>query len=476
MRLLSLRLLSLRKLPMSALDLLFVIVLWLQLQLGNSVEFTNRYHKDNKLNHNSYNNYNNHNNHNHNNHNNAIGKKNHYNSHLISTLVFNNSVTTEQIDYSQRNAYDYEIILQTAHPSIDRQHAVSKKYKIWDHPANVFAGSNVYLLTTNTNSNTDSNTAIDSPTVTEVAEYIHNGGGNTMILPEVPPASSQIHFVIMFLLLPPTISGSIPADVQLTDELLHQLLTKMKFPIHLRIRTVIVYKDRIVYPLGVKFTLPTLREAFVEIVRRSAALKFVKTEVAIDTILNGHVNINDYCYFFGGYSRDDNEVLKTISVYSLVDKEPKLLRTIPFVQDLPLATSAITTDGVRYIYLAAGVSGPKLSGGSKWVYRFDIFTESFKELPPLPENRQSGTLTLFRNKLHYIGGSVDREMTVGMVTHYTMDLSDYNNLKWEVATPLPFSRVSHHTVVLKNENNEESLYVVGKTNYFLPNDTYQLFQ
>lgn len=142
-------------------------------------------------------------------------------------------------------------------------------------------------------------------------------------------------------------------------------------------------------------------------------------------------------YVFGGYT-DGSVIPKTFEadVYDPATDTWELLPDMP----RPMTHAGTVADDTN-IYFAGGVVGSddpddttKIPATTE-VWRFDVETEEWSAMPPLPEPRGAGALALLDDTLHFFGGTgEDRFREVG--DHWALPLDSDDG--WYELAPLPF--------------------------------------
>ena len=105
--------------------------------------------------------------------------------------------------------------------------------------------------------------------------------------------------------------------------------------------------------------------------------------------------------------------------------------------DLPLDVThcnAVAVDG--RLWLVGGYQGAHPGPAVADVWRYDIAANAWSPGPALPRPTAAGTLALVGRTLHYVGGFLDRDATVG--DHWTLAVDGGSG--WEPRAPLPVPR------------------------------------
>ncbi len=147
--------------------------------------------------------------------------------------------------------------------------------------------------------------------------------------------------------------------------------------------------------------------------------------------------VNGKLYLLGGYLTNPSlTVLDRIDVYNPANNT---WRRIAEPMPKPLSHTGTEIQG-NNIYLAGGYVG-KPGGGQIFatqdVWKYNVVTNKWSPLTPLPQARGGGGLELLNGELHFFGGSdLKRQDTA---THWALDLSDPSPT-WIEKAPLPNAR------------------------------------
>jgi N-acetylneuraminic acid mutarotase len=139
-------------------------------------------------------------------------------------------------------------------------------------------------------------------------------------------------------------------------------------------------------------------------------------------------------YVFGGYVDLTFKPTRRSDVYD------PATNTWTRIADLPVGVthSGTVVDGTS-VYFAGGY--PETATFQKYataaVYRYDVPTDTFNAMPPLPAGRGGGALTLLGRELHYFGGS--DAARADTADHWALNL-DNAAAGWAVRAPLPVAR------------------------------------
>lgn len=157
-------------------------------------------------------------------------------------------------------------------------------------------------------------------------------------------------------------------------------------------------------------------------------------------------------YMFSGYT-DLTFVPRSFEafVYDPATQRWSTLAKMP----RPITHAGLAVSGDN-IYLAGGVVGD--STGAKFdatneVWRYNVVSNTWSAMPPLPAPRGAGELAILGRTLHYFGGTgLDRYVSVG--NHWTLALD--GGKTWQTAAPLPNPRNHLADAVVDGK-----LYVIG---------------
>jgi N-acetylneuraminic acid mutarotase len=164
-------------------------------------------------------------------------------------------------------------------------------------------------------------------------------------------------------------------------------------------------------------------------------------------------------YVFGGFNQDTPFFSSTNASQAY----NPVTNTWATVAPMPVAEShtAVATDGT-YIYVAGGyIYNPKTTWqtfGTTDVLRYDIATNTWSSITPLPSPRGGGELDYLDGELHYFGGNDGVNSTatkIAETTHWTLNLNS-PNAQWVTAVPLPAPRNHLASVVLDGK-----IYAMG---------------
>jgi N-acetylneuraminic acid mutarotase len=145
-------------------------------------------------------------------------------------------------------------------------------------------------------------------------------------------------------------------------------------------------------------------------------------------------------YLFGGYIDKSFNPTKRSDVYD------PATNTWKRIADLPKALTHVgTAANGKDIYFAGGYIGKK-PGASTYggqifattdVWKYNVDTNSWSSMPPLPQARGSGELAILNGELHFFGGADIKRVDKG--EHWVLSLDDLKK-GWSSAAPLPNPR------------------------------------
>jgi N-acetylneuraminic acid mutarotase len=155
-------------------------------------------------------------------------------------------------------------------------------------------------------------------------------------------------------------------------------------------------------------------------------------------------------YVFGGYIDTTYTPTRRADVYNPVNN------TWTRITDLPkgLTHSGTAVDG-KDIYIAGGYPAKPASGqifATRDVWKYNVDTNTWTAMPPLPQARGSGALERLGRKLHFFGGSDINRADKG--DHWILALD--SGTGWTPAAPLPNPRNHLADAVLDGK-----LYAIG---------------
>ena len=210
----------------------------------------------------------------------------------------------------------------------------------------------------------------------------------------------------------------------------------------------------------VGFNVPAIRERLADPVTRAFTFALVDVFMTRGTWSEGQsaptpkmeaptAAIDGKLYVFGGFAGTGYgaPVEPMVTVY-----DPKADRWSR-AADLPLDVThcnAVLVDGV--VWMAGGYRGPHPGEVVANVLRYDVAQDAWSEGPPLPVPIAAGTLALLGRTLHYVGGFLDRDTTVGH--HWALAVD--GGTTWEPRAPLPVPRGHLASAVVDGK-----LYAIG---------------
>lgn len=148
--------------------------------------------------------------------------------------------------------------------------------------------------------------------------------------------------------------------------------------------------------------------------------------------------VNGKLYVFGGYLKGNPiRFVSSIDVYNPTatnNKWTRIAKNMP----KPLTHSGTAAEG-KNIYLAGGYVGQPNGGtlfATRDVWKYNVETNTWSSMPPLPQARGGGALEVLGRKLHFFGGSDLKRADRG--EHWVLSLD--GGQRWTQAAPLPNSR------------------------------------
>ena len=180
---------------------------------------------------------------------------------------------------------------------------------------------------------------------------------------------------------------------------------------------------------------PTGPGPFTQITWSNLAAAPIKRAEALRAVINGKV------WVFGGFSDALGPVVRS-------DVYDPATDTWTQIADLPrrLTHAGVAADDVTdSVYFAGGYVGkPGVTGysqtfGTTEVWRYDVATNTYAAITPLPAARAGGGLVLVGTNLHYFSGD---DLSRNNVTdHYVLNLAALSPTStWTTAAPLPAGR------------------------------------
>lgn len=168
----------------------------------------------------------------------------------------------------------------------------------------------------------------------------------------------------------------------------------------------------------------------------------------------GGAQIGDLMYVICGFE-DMATVSTDIHVFDMARKA--WCDPIPVPNDFPHSHTAVSTDGVRYIYVAGGQHGGNCRPAITNVYCLDTQTATWHALPALPAPRYAGSMQLWRGRLHFVGGA-DVDRWTPTTTHWSLSVSgvEAQEPEWQSDTPIPVGGMHRASAVVADQ-----FYVLG---------------
>lgn len=200
---------------------------------------------------------------------------------------------------------------------------------------------------------------------------------------------------------------------------------------------------------NVNFDTSTIRATPTEIKWSTAAPSPIGRTEGIGVTADGKL------YVFGGYINTSFNPTKRSDVYN------PATNTWTQIKDLPKAVTHVGTvvDG-KDIYFAGGYIG-KTPGAQKYggqifatkdVWKYNVDTQTWSAMPPLPIARGSGELALLGRELHFFGGADVKRLDKG--DHWVLSLD--GGKQWIEAAPLPNPRTHMADAVIDGK-----IYAIG---------------
>jgi hypothetical protein len=180
--------------------------------------------------------------------------------------------------------------------------------------------------------------------------------------------------------------------------------------------------------------------------------------------------VGDTTFLFGGrYKSSTGELLDNITALVAISRIN--FEVFHLLVKIPAGAGregiATATDGSRFVYLAGGRTRSDCDSATPFAWRFDVRTFEILRLPDLPEARCGGSMALLDGRLHFLGGSTrPGELQKDSGAHFTLEVEPESpaagiGMNWERRVALPYGLVQHLAVVLEDETDTPSLYVMG---------------
>jgi N-acetylneuraminic acid mutarotase len=161
--------------------------------------------------------------------------------------------------------------------------------------------------------------------------------------------------------------------------------------------------------------------------------------------------VNGKLYTFGGYtSVNPFGSTQTAQVYDPATNIWTSLGTMP----IPETHCGVAVDEqAGIIYFVGGLRGLYPGTPTSDVYQYDTNSNTWTQLPSLPEALSAGEAALVNGQLHYFGGNVGEDRATDSNVHFVLDLSALTsgNAAWTSAAPLPDPRDHFSSVVLNGQ-------------------------
>lgn len=197
-------------------------------------------------------------------------------------------------------------------------------------------------------------------------------------------------------------------------------------------------------PTSIKTAQGTSNPSFKNVIWSTVAPSPIARSETQSVVVDGKL------YVFGGYINTTYTPTRRADVYNPINN------TWTRITDLPieLTHSGTAVDG-KNIYLAGGYPA-KPTGGQRFttqdVWEYNVETNTWSSMPPLPQARGSGGLEILNRQLHFFGGSdlkrADRR------EHWKLSLN--GGTRWIQAASLPSGRNHMGDAVLDGK-----LYAIG---------------
>ncbi|WP_051935670.1 NPCBM/NEW2 domain-containing protein [Deinococcus sp. YIM 77859] len=186
-----------------------------------------------------------------------------------------------------------------------------------------------------------------------------------------------------------------------------------------------------------------------------AGLAWTERGRAPTTLYEGQgAAVNGRLYVFGGFDKNLNNVpiaTTAAHMYDPASDQWRRLRDLPE----PLTHAGLAVDG-QAIYLAGGFLGNHPGPQTDHVWKYDVASDTWSAMPPLPAARGGGALVRLGRELHFFGGTQRSGL------RYLRDFGDHwvlsldNPSGWRAAAPLPNPRNHLSGAVLNGR-----IYAIG---------------
>jgi N-acetylneuraminic acid mutarotase len=141
--------------------------------------------------------------------------------------------------------------------------------------------------------------------------------------------------------------------------------------------------------------------------------------------------VNGQFFVFGGFINDNLDATTESDLYDPGSNTWSLLSDLPE----PITHAGVAVDR-QEIYLAGGFVGNDFYHVTSRVLRYDVPTDTWSDLPPMPEGRGAGGLVRLGRQLHFFGGLDNTFHDRG--EHWVLDLD--SGTGWTIAAPMPNPR------------------------------------
>ncbi len=154
-------------------------------------------------------------------------------------------------------------------------------------------------------------------------------------------------------------------------------------------------------------------------------------------------------YLFAGFNSISLTSSPRVDAYDVALDKWEQRADFPIQQGITHMQSAAwvnapSPDTARYIFLAGGFIGGNGGPATNKVFRYDVETDTYTEMPDLPEAMAAGSLVIDDNhQLHYISG-VKPDRATSNEKHWSLDLTANNGgglgSVWKEEPSMPFAR------------------------------------
>ncbi|RZC74626.1 hypothetical protein C5167_050106 [Papaver somniferum] len=165
------------------------------------------------------------------------------------------------------------------------------------------------------------------------------------------------------------------------------------------------------------------------------------------------IQIKNLLFVFAGYANIDN-VHSHVDIYNFTDNTWG--GSFPMPTEMAHSHLGMVTDG-RYIYIVTGQYGPQCRGPTARTFVLDTRTKIWRDMPSLPVPRYAPATTLWRGRLHVMGGSKEDRHEPAL-EHWSISVKDGKVLEKEWRTEIPIPRGGPHRACVVVDDR---LYVIG---------------